>query len=190
MTTETAPPGTEGFLVPLGDEESDGFWEGTAARRAPGAGLPACGALRFPPRVMCPHCQSTERDWQAVSGRGTIWSFVVAHPPLLPAYAPFAPYPVITVTLDEEPQLRMVGNLVTGPGGAINEIDPATIVIGEPVQVVFSAPAPSRRHRRLPALVGARRRLTPLSERAVPQHPNNSTAPDWHSQDRRNPAIL
>jgi uncharacterized OB-fold protein len=65
---------------------------------------------------MCPHCQSTEREWRAVSGMGTIWSYVVAHPPLLPAYAPFAPFPVITVTLDEDPQLRLVGNLVTGPG--------------------------------------------------------------------------
>jgi uncharacterized OB-fold protein len=76
--------------------------------------------------------------WQRVSGTGTIWSFVVCHPPLLPAYTPFAPYPVITVTLDEGPALRMVGNLVTGPDGAINEIDPATIVIGELVRVVFS----------------------------------------------------
>jgi uncharacterized protein len=42
------------------------------------------------------------------------------------------------VTLDEDPQLRLVGNLVSGPDGAINEIDPATIVIGEPVRVVFS----------------------------------------------------
>jgi hypothetical protein len=73
-----------------------------------------------------------------VSGRGSIWSYVVAHPPLLPAYAPFAPFPVITVTLEEDPALRMVGNLVSGPDGAINEIDPATIIIGEPVQVVFS----------------------------------------------------
>jgi hypothetical protein len=67
-----------------------------------------------------------------------VWSFVVVHPPLLPAYAPFAPYPVITVTLEEDPALRMVGNLVSVPEGAINEIDPATIIIGEPVQVVFS----------------------------------------------------
>jgi len=87
---------------------------------------------------MCPHCQSTERHWQAVSGRGTIWSFVVCHPPLLPAYAPFAPYPVITVTLEEGPALRMVGNLVSGPDGPINEIDPGSIVIGEPVRVIFS----------------------------------------------------
>lgn len=87
---------------------------------------------------MCPHCQSTARHWQLASGTGTIWSFVVCHLPLLPAYAPFSPYPVITVTLDEGAGLRMVGNLVTGPDGAINGIDPATIIIGEPVRVAFS----------------------------------------------------
>jgi len=133
------PPGTEDFLIPVGDEESDGFWEGTAAGELRVQACGACGALRFPPRVMCPRCQSTLRDWRAVSGRGSIWSFVVAHTPLLPAYAPFAPYPVITVTLEEDPALRMVGNLVSGPEGAINDIDPDSIEIGEPVTVVFSA---------------------------------------------------
>jgi hypothetical protein len=138
MTTEAAPAGTEGFLVPLGDDETDGFWEGTAAGQLRMQACASCGRLRFPPRVMCPHCQSTEREWRAVSGRGTIWSFVVAHPPLLPAYAPFAPFPVITVTLDEDPALRMVGNFLVTPDGPINEIDPAGIEIGEAVQVVFS----------------------------------------------------
>ncbi len=32
----------------------------------------------------------------------------------------------------------MVGNLVTGPGGDINAVDPETIRIGEPVRVVFT----------------------------------------------------
>ena len=36
------------------------------------------------------------------------------------------------------PDAAHVGNLVTGPDGPINEIDPATITIGEPVEVVFS----------------------------------------------------
>jgi uncharacterized OB-fold protein len=72
-----------------------------------------------------------------MSGRGTIWSFIVPHPPLLPAYQELAPYNVIIVTLDEDPTLRMVGNLVEGPEGAINEIDPATIQIGDAVRVVF-----------------------------------------------------
>jgi hypothetical protein len=57
---------------------------------------------------------------------------------LLPAYSPFAPFPVITVTLEESPAIRMVGNLVSGPQGAINEINPRSIVIGEAVTVVFS----------------------------------------------------
>ena len=34
--------------------------------------------------------------------------------------------------------IRMVGNLVTGPDCSIDEVDPATIVIGEPVEVVFA----------------------------------------------------
>ena len=140
MTTREvgAAPGAESFLLPLGDEESDGFWEGTAAGELRVQSCSACATLRFPPRVMCPVCQSTERSWVPVSGHGTIWSFVVVHPPVLPAYAPYAPFPVVTVTLAERPSLRMVGNLVTGPGGDINAVDPETIRIGEPVRVVFT----------------------------------------------------
>ena len=72
-----------------------------------------------------------------MSGRGAVWSYVVPHPPLLPAFMPVAPYNVIVVALDEDPTIRLVGNLVTAPDGEINEIDPATIRIGEPVTVVF-----------------------------------------------------
>ena len=72
-----------------------------------------------------------------MSGRGTVWSFVVPHPPLLPAFQPVAPYNVVVVALDEDPMLRLVGNLVASPDGPINEIDPATIGIGERVRVVF-----------------------------------------------------
>ena len=69
--------------------------------------------------------------------RGTIWSFVVPHPPLLPAYQEVAPYNVITVALEEDPTLRLVGNLLARPDGPINEIDPQSIRIGEAVRVVF-----------------------------------------------------
>lgn len=138
MTTDAAPAGAETLLLPLGDEESEGFWAGTAAGELRVQACAACGALRFPPRVMCPECQSTARSWRAVSGRGVIWSFVVVHPPVLPAYAPYTPFPVITVTLAEKRSLRLVGNLVTGPGGDINGVDPAGIEIGEPVRAVFT----------------------------------------------------
>jgi len=63
---------------------------------------------------------------------------VVPHPPLLPAYAEFAPYNVIVVELDEDPKIRMVGNLVESADAPLNSIDPHTVEIGEPVQVVFT----------------------------------------------------
>jgi uncharacterized OB-fold protein len=125
------------FLLP--DLESDDgapFWAGTA-RHELLVQTCECGHRRFPPRPMCPVCRSLVHTWEPVSGTGTIWSFVVPHPPLLPAYAPLAPYNVIVVALDEDPTIRMVGNLLASPDGEINEIDPATIVIGEPVQVVY-----------------------------------------------------
>lgn len=86
---------------------------------------------------MCPACRSTEVRWEPTSGRGRIWSYIVPHPPLLPAFAEVAPYNAIIVELEDDPSIRFVGNLVTGPDGPIGEIDPATIRIGEPVEVVF-----------------------------------------------------
>jgi uncharacterized OB-fold protein len=82
--------------------------------------------------------RSLEYEWVPMSGRGKVWSFVVPHPPLLPAYAEFAPYNVIVVELDEDPKIRMVGNLVESADAPLNSVDPHTVEIGEPVQVVFS----------------------------------------------------
>ena len=126
-----------GFLVPLRDEDGAGFWEGTLLDELRIQACGGCGRLRFPPRPMCPHCRSTESEWRTMSGRGTIWSFVVPHPPLLEAYQAAAPYNVVVVSLDEDPGIRLVGNLVASGAGPINEVDPDSIRIGQPVRVVF-----------------------------------------------------
>jgi uncharacterized OB-fold protein len=127
-----------GWLLPdLRDPIASEFWLGCARGELLVQACAACGARRMPPRPMCPRCRSTEVKWEATSGRGRIWSFIVPHPPLLPAFAEVAPYNTIVVELDEDPKIRFVGNLVASADGAINEIDPATITIGEPVRVVF-----------------------------------------------------
>ena len=136
--TANLGPSIEGYLTPAVDEESAPFFEAAAQGKLTIQACSSCGRLRHPPRPMCPWCRSTRREWREVSGRGTLWSFVVAHPPLLPAYAEIAPYNVIVVAIDEDPTIRFVGNLVKGPEGSISEIDPETIEIGEPVEVVFS----------------------------------------------------
>jgi uncharacterized OB-fold protein len=127
------------LLPDLEGEDGAEFWAGTARGELLVQACGHCGSWRFPPRPMCPQCRSLETRWERASGNATVWSFVVSHPPLLPAYAELAPYNVIVVALDEDPRIRMVGNLLARADGPINEIDPATIRIGEPVRVVFQA---------------------------------------------------
>jgi uncharacterized protein len=128
-----------GFVLPdLESEDSAEFWAGCARGELLVQACGSCGRWRFPPRPMCPHCRSIEVAWVPVSGRATVWAYVVPHPPLLPAYAELAPYNVIVVALEEDERIRMVGNLVESADGPINAIDPASIEIGEPVRVVFS----------------------------------------------------
>jgi uncharacterized OB-fold protein len=123
---------TTGFLLPELTEETAPFWEGTARGELLVQQCDSCGRLRFPPRPVCPWCRSFDVTWTTMSGDATLWSWVVAHPPLLPAYAEKAPYNVIVVTLAEEPTVRMVGNLE----GA----DPAGVGIGAALRVVYPEP--------------------------------------------------
>ena len=126
------------WLLPAIDEPTSAeFWAGCARGELLVQTCAACGLRRMPPRPMCSRCRSTSVRWEVTSGRGRIWSFIVPHPPLLPAFAEVAPYNAIIVELEEDPLIRFAGNLVTSADGQINEIDPATIEIGETVQVVF-----------------------------------------------------
>jgi hypothetical protein len=125
------------FLLPDLDDDSTAFWEGCAAGELRVQVCNDCGTRQFPPRPMCHVCRSFDRRFDATSGRGRVWSFVVTHPPVLPAYTELAPYNVVVVELDEDPTIRFVGNLVDGPDAAINSVDPSSIEIGQLVTVVF-----------------------------------------------------
>ena len=75
----------------------------------------SCQRYRFHPREMCPHCRSMAAEWRPVSGRGLIFSKVVCHPPVLPAFQDRVPYAVVLVELEEDPNLRLVGNVLDVP---------------------------------------------------------------------------
>ncbi len=120
-------------------QEEAPFWEGIARAELRVQGCTRCGRLRFPPRPFCPQCNWPDAVWRPMSGRASLWSFVIAHPPLMPPFAEIAPYNVIVAALDEDPRIRMVGNLLAAPGGAINEVKPDQIRIGARLMVVFSA---------------------------------------------------
>ncbi|MFE1950726.1 MULTISPECIES: Zn-ribbon domain-containing OB-fold protein [Streptomyces] len=130
----------DALLTPVTDDDGAPFWEYAAQGelRIQACANPDCGELRFPPRPCCPHCQSFDSEWRRMSGRGRIWSYVVPHPPLLPAYAAQAPYNAIVVELADAPRIRLVGNLVTRADAPLDSVDPAKIRIGAKVQAVFA----------------------------------------------------
>lgn len=123
--------------LPMTDGIDGPFWAAACRGELAMQACSDCGKLRFPPRPMCPSCQSLKREWRTLSGRGKIWSFSIPHPPLLPAFNDQAPYNVIVVELEEDPTVRLVGNLVSDATGMLNQIDPHTIKIGEPVQAIY-----------------------------------------------------
>lgn len=128
---------SEGWLLPPIDDSARPFFEGARAGELRIPRCPETGRLFFPPRTASPFAPDRAHDWATVTPRGTVWSFVVAHPPLLPAYAEQAPYLVVAVALDEAPGVRLIGNLVRGAGGGIGEVAPAEVEIGAPVRAVF-----------------------------------------------------
>lgn len=73
-----------------------------------------------------------------MSGLARVWSVVIPHPPLLPAYGDQAPYNVVVVELDDDPAIRFVGNVVAQAGAPLNSVEPHSIEIGDAVRVVFS----------------------------------------------------
>lgn len=139
MTRAPTPDPAEGLLPPVVDADGAPFWEYAARGELRIQACADCGEPRFPPRPCCPHCRSFGSRWRLTSGLGRVWSYVVPHPPLLPAYAALVPYNAAVVELADAPGIRLVGNLVAGPGDPLGSLAPDRIRIGARVRVVFGA---------------------------------------------------
>ena len=127
------------LLLPPLVPENEPFFEGTRMGELRVQRCVDTGRLIFPPRATSPWGGHAAPDWVVVSGRGTIWSVVIPHPPLLPQFGDVAPYNVIVVELDEDPTIRLVGNLVREAGAPLDSIPPHSVEIGARVRVVFDA---------------------------------------------------
>ncbi len=118
------------------------FWQAARERRLVIQRCTACNRFRWPPEVACYECGSLEHEWAAVSGRATLYTWTVAHPPLLPYFQRRAPWPVAVVQLEEGP--RLVTNLVDveSEDYAIGmALDAAFQDIGDGVTLVVFRPA-------------------------------------------------
>jgi len=113
--------------LPAITEDGAPYWEGCRRGELRAQRCTACGHLRWPPAVLCPKCLAEGGEWIALSGRGTIFSWIVVHRPQHPAFFGDVPYNVAIVELDEGPRLHT--NVVE----CANE----DLRIGLPVEVVF-----------------------------------------------------
>jgi len=120
------------MMRPNMSRDSAFFWEGVAAhelriqRRED-------GSLQHPPVPALWKDKTEQTDYILAAGAGTVYSFVVHHAPQVPGRS--LPFVIALVELDEG--VRMLGEL--------RGVDPATVAIGQRVQVEFlDFPADSR----------------------------------------------
>lgn len=64
-----------------------------------------CGTIIYPAGPCCHACLSPALSWEEMSGRGTLWAYVVYHHAFHPDFADKLPYAVALVRLDEGPQM-------------------------------------------------------------------------------------
>lgn len=102
------------------------FWEGVEAGELRLQRCDGCGRLRHPPGPACPHCHAFAWSALRASGRGRVFSYVVAHHPAIPPFE----YPNAIALIELDEGVRLVSNLVG--------IDPADVTIDLPVEVEFT----------------------------------------------------
>jgi uncharacterized OB-fold protein len=91
------------------DSDSRPYWEGLAQGELRIQHCNACSKAVFYPRLICPHCHADQLSWIAASGKGTIYSYTVAHQ----GFGPFAadvPFVIAIVELEEG--VRMMSRIV------------------------------------------------------------------------------
>lgn len=103
------------------------YWEATARGEFRLQRCSDCGTWRFPPSEVCPACLSEAYSWDEVSGRATLWSWVIFHQIYFKGFADEIPYAVAFVELEEGPY--MVTNVVE------SHID--SLAVGTPLEVVL-----------------------------------------------------
>jgi uncharacterized OB-fold protein len=105
------------------------FWEGAREHKLLIQRCQQCGYYTHPPRDVCRNCLSTELAPSQVSGKGRLYSYTVAHQAFHPAFVDRVPYIVATITLDEQPGLQVLSNVVG--------CDEDELTMDMPVEVTF-----------------------------------------------------
>jgi len=108
------------------------FWAHAHAGRLTVQRCVACSDRHMPATHICPACLGDEQEWETVSGRAELVSWVEFHKAYWGGFVKDLPYLVCLVKLEEGPQLY--SNVV----GAREE----DLVVGQKMRVVFDKVTP------------------------------------------------
>ncbi len=115
--------------VPEPDESTRFYWEGALAGRLMIQRCAACSRYQHPPAPACTRCLADDMVPTEVSGRGTLYTFIIAHQAFDAAFLDELPYVVALVELEEQPGLRLLTNILEAPHEDLK--------IGMPLEVTF-----------------------------------------------------
>ncbi|WP_327355388.1 Zn-ribbon domain-containing OB-fold protein [Streptomyces sp. NBC_01304] len=125
MSTPTTP--RPRFDLPDIDAFTQPYWDAAAEGQLLLRRCRACARAHHYPREFCPHCWSEDVEWEAASGRATLYTWSVVHRNDLPPFGTRTPYVAAVVDLAEGP--RMMTEVV--------ECAEADLAIGMELAVTF-----------------------------------------------------
>jgi uncharacterized OB-fold protein len=98
--------------MPVADALTEPFWTGARAGRLVIQRCRNCGLYVHLPRPVCRRCLSFDLGHEAVSGRGTVYSYTETHRAFHPFFVDRVPYLIAAIELEEQEGLRLLSNLV------------------------------------------------------------------------------
>lgn len=110
MTSEPRP----NLPVPSPDRDSQPYWDGLAAGELRIQRCRDCRRFQHFPAPICSSCWSFDLGFEAVSGRGTVETFVVIEHTTNPVFAARAPITAAWIELPEQPGLRVFADVIGG----------------------------------------------------------------------------
>lgn len=129
MTADNDYQRPELRLVPAPSAESRAFWTGGQRGELLISRCHDCGHFFHPPGPACFRCRSRDVAPEPVSGRATVAAFTINRQNWIPGFEP--PYVVAMVELEDEPDVRLISNVVGVP------VD--DVYVGMPVEIFFEA---------------------------------------------------
>lgn len=118
-------------IVPVPTDWTRPFFDGAREHKLMIQRCQSCGYYNHPPVFLCQGCKDREAvlAFEQVSGRGTIYSYIIEHDTEVGGFGNKVPYAVILVELEEQERLLMFANILNLPHDGLK--------VGMQVEVVF-----------------------------------------------------